>query len=93
MIVIEVGSEQGETCKGIIMSFFMYGGEFWNILSKNQYSILHIRDLFDNNVLYFLTETIENFIIGTRFLHISDKPNVWDQFPNRYISLNVYLQF
>ena len=28
MIVIEVGSEQGETCKGIIMSFFMYGREF-----------------------------------------------------------------
>ena len=28
MIVIGDGSEQGETCKGIIMSFFMYGGEF-----------------------------------------------------------------
>ena len=28
MIVIEVGSEQGETCKGIIMSSFMYGREF-----------------------------------------------------------------
>ena len=28
MIVIEVGSEQGETCNGIIMSFFMYGREF-----------------------------------------------------------------
>ena len=28
MIVIEAGSEQGETCKGIIMSFFMYGREF-----------------------------------------------------------------
>ena len=28
MIVIKVGSEQGETCKGIIMSFFMYGREF-----------------------------------------------------------------
>ena len=25
---IQVGSEQGETCKGIIMSFFMYGREF-----------------------------------------------------------------
>ena len=24
MIVIKVGSEQGETCKGIIMNFFMY---------------------------------------------------------------------
>ena len=32
------------------------------------YSILYIRDLFDNNVLYFLTETIENFIIG---IHVS----------------------
>ena len=28
MIVVEVGSEQGETCKGIIMSFVMYGREF-----------------------------------------------------------------
>ena len=28
MIVIEVESEQGETCKGIIISFFMYGREF-----------------------------------------------------------------
>ena len=28
MIVIEDGSEQGETCKGIIVSSFMYGGEF-----------------------------------------------------------------
>ena len=28
MIVIEVGSEQDETCKGIIVSFFMYGREF-----------------------------------------------------------------
>ena len=29
-----------------------------------------IRDLFDNNVLYFLTETIENFIIGTNVSYI-----------------------
>ena len=43
MIVIEVGSEQGETCKGIIMSFFMYGREFRNVLSKKQYSILDKR--------------------------------------------------
>ena len=28
MIAIEVGSEQGETCKGIITSLFMYGREF-----------------------------------------------------------------
>ena len=27
LIVIEVGSEQGEACKGTIMSFFMYGGK------------------------------------------------------------------
>ena len=26
MIVIKVGPEQGETCKGIIMNFFMYKG-------------------------------------------------------------------
>ena len=43
MIVVEVGSEQGETCKGIIMSFVMYGREFWNVLSKEQYSILDKR--------------------------------------------------
>ena len=39
-------------------------------IKQKQYSILYIRDLFENNVLYFLTETIENFIIGTHVSYI-----------------------
>ena len=40
------------------------------IKQKAVYSILYIRDLFDNNVLYFLTETIKNFINGTHVSYI-----------------------
>lgn len=45
LIVIKVGSKQGETCKGIVMSFFMYGRELRNVLnlSKKKYSLLDKR--------------------------------------------------
>ena len=35
-----------------------------------QYTWTSYETLFDNNVLYFLTETIENFIIGTNISYI-----------------------
>ena len=58
LILVTVGEEE-------VFSFV-----FRNVLNKKQYSILYIRDLFDNNVLHFLTETIENFIIGTHVSYI-----------------------
>ena len=58
---------QGETCKGTVMSRNVLN------LSKKKYSILDKR-LFDNNVLYFLTGTIENFIIGLHVFYIQMHP-------------------
>ena len=35
-ICVKVRSDQGETCKGTVMSSFMYGREFINVLILNK---------------------------------------------------------